>query len=617
MAYAGVLMLVLLLSVMGSAFLFSAHTQTVAATGGWDALQAEYLAESAANHAMWRMLNQEEDTTTATLPTVHGGDDASQENKGDPTALNEPMVKLGRYQYCAVRFQNVDIPRDAAVAHADVSFTAGQSHSVLTHLEIAGEASVDAPVFTEAADNIADRAETASIVTWNDVPAWITDNTYQTPDLASIIQEIVTRPGWARGNSLALIFRSTDAYGDRTAMTYNGDPAAAPVLNVQWSSNGLPRTAYRMHAFGGGNYGYKVRRHTATTFGTVATVGAVGDSVVQQSYVLYVKPEEKVAVVTNDLLFVVSSPGSMSSQEKGRMDRFIDWGYKVTLIDDNDSQANFDSAMAATDVIYVSGTAYGAALLDKVTGTSVGVVNELAGKIDNFGFSSRTDGTILSSGFTKTDPLHYITAPLSGSEIKFILISGYSMQVPSGTLAPDLHHVGEVSGIPALATLEIGATRADGQPAPARRAHLPLATADVAELTADGQQIMQRAIEWAAMSETGPVDPPDPPEPGEIFVTDISMGSRRSKQNYYGQATVWIKNTSGADVAGATVTGAWSDLAAALSSGVTGIDGRVMFESATAKKSGIFTFTVSNVSLPDATYNPTLNIETTDSITVP
>ncbi len=48
---------------------------------------------------------------------------------------------------------------------------------------------------------------------------------------------------------------------------------------------------YYMHSFAGGRYGYKVRLHTATTFATIATVGAVGENIVKQSYVVYVKPE--------------------------------------------------------------------------------------------------------------------------------------------------------------------------------------------------------------------------------------------------------------------------------------------------------------------------------------
>ncbi|MDF1590185.1 MAG: hypothetical protein P1P89_01620 [Desulfobacterales bacterium] len=48
-------------------------------------------------------------------------------------------------------------------------------------------------------------------------------------------------------------------------------------------------TVYYMHDLGGGRYGYKVRVHTNTTFAAVATVGVVGDNVVHQSYVMYIK----------------------------------------------------------------------------------------------------------------------------------------------------------------------------------------------------------------------------------------------------------------------------------------------------------------------------------------
>jgi hypothetical protein len=47
---------------------------------------------------------------------------------------------------------------------------------------------------------------------------------------------------------------------------------------------------YYMHSLGDGRYGYTVRRHTNSTFATVGTIGAVGESVVSRSYVLNVKP---------------------------------------------------------------------------------------------------------------------------------------------------------------------------------------------------------------------------------------------------------------------------------------------------------------------------------------
>ena len=72
------------------------------------------------------------------------------------------------------------------------------------------------------------------------------------------------------------------------------------------------------------------------------------------------------------------------------------------------------------------------------------------------------------------------------------------MSVPSGTVAPGMQNVTEVTGTPALVALDAGAERYDSTPAPARRVHLPFAAAETTQLTADGQTLMQRAIEWGA-----------------------------------------------------------------------------------------------------------------------
>ena len=54
-------------------------------------------------------------------------------------------------------------------------------------------------------------------------------------------------------------------------------------------------TVYYMHDLANGRYGYKVRKPTLTKFGTVATVGGVGDVVTKQSYVQYLKPYDIIA----------------------------------------------------------------------------------------------------------------------------------------------------------------------------------------------------------------------------------------------------------------------------------------------------------------------------------
>ena len=202
------------------------------------------------------------------------------------------------------------------------------------------------------------------------------------------------------------------------------------------------------------------------------------------------------------LLLVVGNAGSPSSKDQGRKTLMESWGYTVTLIDDGDSQANFNTAMAANDVVYVTDGVSGPTLVDKVTNTTTPVVNEKGSKLGNFGFSSIESGTLTAAAFTGTDALHYIAEPFGGNPVT-VFDSSLSMAVPTGTLAPDLQNVGEIDSfgtgvLPVLATLKAGATLWDGGSAPARRVHLPLGAAEVSQLTADGKTIMRRAIEWGA-----------------------------------------------------------------------------------------------------------------------
>lgn len=68
-------------------------------------------------------------------------------------------------------------------------------------------------------------------------PPWTTKGEagpdQRTPDITPVIQEIVNRPGWASGNSLALIITGA---GKRTAKSYNGDQAGAPLLHVEYTT---------------------------------------------------------------------------------------------------------------------------------------------------------------------------------------------------------------------------------------------------------------------------------------------------------------------------------------------------------------------------------------------
>ena len=50
-------------------------------------------------------------------------------------------------------------------------------------------------------------------------------------DIASLIQEIVDRPGWTPGNALVIVISGTKT---RVAESFDGDPAGAPLLHIEF-----------------------------------------------------------------------------------------------------------------------------------------------------------------------------------------------------------------------------------------------------------------------------------------------------------------------------------------------------------------------------------------------
>jgi hypothetical protein len=100
----------------------------------------------------------------------------------------------------------------------------------------------------------------------------------------------------------------------------------------------------------------------------------------------------------------------------------------------------------------------------------------------------------------------------------------------------------------------------------------------------------------------------------EIFGNDIAMSFQAKGPNFNGVGTVWIKDTGGLDIEGATVYGTWSGAVNEPAQGITGADGKVILPSSKVRGGGTFTFTVTDVVKGGYTYNSALNVETTDFI---
>ena len=102
---------------------------------------------------------------------------------------------------------------------------------------------------------------------------------------------------------------------------------------------------------------------------------------------------------------------------------------------------------------------------------------------------------------------------------------------------------------------------------------------------------------------------------------DMSTAVRTAGRNTFVKAiaTVTIVDDNGVPIEGATVYGHWENATTDSDSGITDANGQVSLESDQVKNpptGTTFTFVVDNVVKEGWTYDSSLNVETSDSITV-
>ena len=168
---------------------------------------------------------------------IGGSDDAEERENGTVSTASsdlELVADTGGNQTVGIRFTGVDVPAEATVLSASIQFTVDEATSVATNVVITAEDTDAAATFARAQNNVTARSRTTAAVSWQPA-AWPTvgaaGNDQQTPDLATLVQEVVDRPGWNAGNAMAFIIAGT---GERVAESYDGSPAssAAPPTDV-------------------------------------------------------------------------------------------------------------------------------------------------------------------------------------------------------------------------------------------------------------------------------------------------------------------------------------------------------------------------------------------------
>ncbi len=143
-------------------------------------------------------------------------------------------------QGMGMRFRNITIPKGVRIDSAVLEFEAKHSLSLTTvNSYFTGEKTADAATFSTLANYQSRRGTvvggatddniTSAQVAWDNIEAFTAGVNYQSPDIKTIIQEIVDQADWASGNYLCIFW---DDHEGRST------PSNSRHRNLDWSYGG-------------------------------------------------------------------------------------------------------------------------------------------------------------------------------------------------------------------------------------------------------------------------------------------------------------------------------------------------------------------------------------------
>ena len=141
-------------------------------------------------------------------------------------------------QKVGLRFTGINIPKGATITNAYITFraltsTSPNTNTGVTNLTLRGHAADNSVTFTTTTNDITNRSLTTASVAWSSLSSWNAGTNYNSPDIKSLVQEIINRSAWASGNAMSIIINGS---GSRTAEAWDDAGTNQPVLTIQYTT---------------------------------------------------------------------------------------------------------------------------------------------------------------------------------------------------------------------------------------------------------------------------------------------------------------------------------------------------------------------------------------------
>ena len=174
---------------------------------------------------------------------IAAGDDDAEESvsTGDVSRSSSDLELIddkGDDQIVGMRFTGIEVPKGVTITEAWIQFQVDEESSATTSLNFFAHYSDHSRSISSSDRDLSTRTRTASTVPWSP-PVWNSVGAagpgQRTPNLAPLLQEVVNRTGWASGNAVMIL---TTGSGERAAESYNGESESAPLLHIEYVTNG-------------------------------------------------------------------------------------------------------------------------------------------------------------------------------------------------------------------------------------------------------------------------------------------------------------------------------------------------------------------------------------------
>jgi hypothetical protein len=184
--------------------------------------------------------------TTFTTAVAASSDDA-QETSGTVNLTATVLNANSTAQITALRFAGVTVPPGSTInsAYLTINITSTTYDDPDVTVRSSGEA--NPATFNTDAGHVTNRAKSAAFVSW--IASNIGAGARNSPDLAALVAETITLPGWASGNAIAFYLTGNSGASSIRCAGYDSG-SNYPQLTIDYtapSAGGQPRRT--MHQF--------------------------------------------------------------------------------------------------------------------------------------------------------------------------------------------------------------------------------------------------------------------------------------------------------------------------------------------------------------------------------